>query len=63
MAHDFKMIPKRLAKQLEEFKTRGRAETIPTTAFICQNIEKSPGDRRRIAVTQTPGKDNQLTLV
>ena len=25
-----------------------------------QNTEKSPGDMRRIAVTQNPGKDHQL---
>ena len=30
---------------------------------IGQNTEKSPGDLRRLAVTQTPGKDHQLTLV
>ena len=28
-----------------------------------QNIEKSPGDLRRLAVTQTPAKDPQLTLM
>ena len=28
-----------------------------------QNIEKSPGDLRRLAVTQTPVKDHQLTLM
>ena len=30
---------------------------------ISQNTEKGPGDMRRIAVTQSPVKDNQLTLV
>ena len=30
---------------------------------ISQNTEKSPGDVRRLAVTQTPVKDHQLTLV
>ena len=29
----------------------------------CQNTEKSPGDLRRLAVTQTPVKDHQLTLI
>ena len=29
---------------------------------IGQNTEKSPGDLMRIAVTQSPIKDNQLTL-
>ena len=28
-----------------------------------QNTEKSPGDLRRLAVTQSPGKDHQLTLM
>ena len=30
---------------------------------IGQNTEKSPGDLRRLAVTQTPVKNHQLTLV
>ena len=30
---------------------------------IGQNTEKSPRDLRRFAVTQTPVKDHQLTLV
>ena len=29
----------------------------------CQNTEKSPGDLRRLAVTQSPVKDHQLTLM
>ena len=28
-----------------------------------QNTEKSPRDLRRLAVTQTPGKDHQLKLM
>ena len=28
-----------------------------------QNTEKSPGDLRRLAVTQTPVKDHQLMLI
>ena len=31
--------------------------------LIDQNAEKNPGDLRRLAVTQTPVKDHQLTLV
>ena len=30
---------------------------------IGQNTEKSPGDLRRVAITQTPLKNHQLTLV
>ena len=41
-----------------------QAETIQnySMAKINQNTEKSPGDLRRIAVTQTPVKDYQLML-
>ena len=28
-----------------------------------QNTERSPGDLRRLAVTETPGEDHQLTLM
>ena len=28
-----------------------------------QNTEKSPGESRRLAVTQTPVKDHQITLM
>ena len=34
-----------------------------STVKIGQNTEKSPGDLRRLAVTQTPVKDHQLMLV
>ena len=30
---------------------------------IGQNTEKSPGDLKRLAITQTPMKDHQLTLM
>ena len=30
---------------------------------IGQNTEKSPGDLRRLAITQTPVKDHLLTLI
>ena len=30
---------------------------------ISQNTEKNPGDLRRLAVTQTPVRNHQLTLV
>ena len=38
----------------------GQVKTIQTTALfgIVQNTEKSPGDLRRLAVTQTPVKDH-----
>ena len=34
-----------------------------STVKIDQNSEKSLGDLRKLAVTQTPVKDHQLTLV
>ena len=58
-------VTKRPVLGLEDVEIRGRVETIQTTAFIKigQNTEKSPGDLRRLAVTQTPVKDHQLTLI
>ena len=37
----------------------------PNNSIIenCQNTEKSPGDLRRLAVTQSPVKYHQLTLM
>ena len=34
-----------------------------STGKIGQNTEKSPGDSRRFAITKSPVKDHQLTLV
>ena len=58
-------IPKGLVRELEEMEIGGRAKTIQTTALlkIGQNIEKSPGDLRRLAVTQAPVREHQLTLM
>ena len=44
------------------WRTRGNHSNY----YICetgQNTEKSPGDLRRLAVTQTPVKDHQLLLM
>ena len=38
-------------------------EQIQSNINIDQNTEKSPGDFRRFAVTQIPGKGHQLKLV
>ena len=51
------------------FKRTGGLESWPTSGDHPkdssiendQNTEKSPGDLRRLAVTQTPVKDHQLT--
>ena len=57
----FGTVTKGLLKSLEDLGV----ETIQTTAIIenDQNTEKSPGDLRILAVTQSPVKDHQLTLM
>ena len=46
-------------------KERGTIQDHPNynIVTISQNTEKSSGDLRRLAVTQTPVKDHQLMLV
>ena len=51
-----------ILKGLEDLEIGGWVETIQTTALL-KTAEKSPGDLRRLAVTQTPVKDHQLTLM
>ena len=48
---------------LEELKIRGQDHLNYSIVEIGQNTEKSLGDQRRLAVTQTPAKDYQLALV
>ena len=43
---------KRITKGMEDLEVGERIEN-------CQNIEKSPGDLRRLVVTQTPVEDHQ----
>ena len=45
-------------------KIGGRVKTSQNYSIIDfgQNTEKSPGDLRKLAATQTPVKDYQLTL-
>ena len=57
----FDTVTKGLLKGLEDIEVGRRVETIQTTALL--NTEKSPGDLRRLAVTQTPVKNHQLTLM
>ena len=57
----FSTVTKGLLKGLEDLEVGGRVETI--IIENSQNTETSPGDSRRLAVTQTPVKDNQLTLM
>ena len=58
----FGTISKGLLKALEDLEVCGRGETIQMTENG-QNAKKSPGDLRRLAVTQTPVKNYQLTLM
>ena len=57
-------IPKSLVRELEEFEVGGRTKTIQTTFFAeySQNTEKTPGDLKKLVVTQTPVKDHQQNL-
>ena len=54
----FGTVTKGLLKGLEDLEVSGRVETIQTTALSenGQNTEISPGDLRRLAVTQNPVK-------
>ena len=55
----FGTVAKGLFKGLEDLEVGGGVDTIQTTAYTV----KSPGDLRRLAVTQTPVKDDQLKLL
>ena len=69
----FGTVTKRLQKGLEDLEVGGQVEAIQTIAckktitiiiiIIGQNTKKSPGELRRLAVTQTPVKNPQLAPV
>ena len=61
----FGTITKGLLKGLEDLNVGARAETIQMTALLRtgHSTEKSLGDLRRLAVTQTPVKNRQLVLM
>ena len=58
-------IIKGLLKGLEDLEVFGRDRDYPNDSIAenGQNHETSPGDLRRLAVTQTPVKNYQLTLM
>ncbi len=57
-------IPKRVLQGLEDFEIREQVVTIQTTGLLrWPHTEKSLGDLKRLAVTQTPVKDHQLKLM
>ena len=59
------IVTKGLLKGLENLEVGWRVETIPNDSIAKdgQNTETSPGDLRRLAVTQTPVKNHQLILM
>ena len=59
-------ITKGLLKGLKDLEVTWRTSgdyPNDTTAKKGQNPETSPGDLRRLSVTQTPVKEHQLTLM
>ena len=61
----FGTLTKGLIKGQGDLEIRGRINTIQRNSIIkrAQNIKKNLGDFRRLAVSQTPVKNHQLTLV
>ena len=55
-------VIKRLVQGLENNRTAGDCPNNRIVE-IGLNTKKSPGDLRRLAVTQTPVKNHQLTLM
>ena len=57
--------PQRLDKGTGRRRNQRTSEDHPDDCIIkfSQNTEKSPGDLRRLAVTQTPVKDHQLKII
>ena len=61
----FGTVPEGLKKRLEELKIskKNRNHQYYSIAEKGQNTDKSPGDLRKITITQIPLKDQQLKLV
>ena len=60
----FGTVTKGLLKGLENLEVGGRVETIQTTLLLkTARIVTSRGDLWRLAVTQSPVKDHQITLM
>ena len=55
--------PKNWEKEWRTWKKEGETIQNYSIAEIGQNTEKSPGNMRRLAVTQTPVENHQLTLL
>ena len=61
----FGTVTKGLLKGLQDLEVGGRVETIQMTALLrtAKDTKKSPGDLRRLAVTQTLVKNHRLLLM
>ena len=60
----FGTITKGLLKGLEDLEVGGRVETIQTTVLLkTARILRIILETKRLAVTQSPVRDHQLTLV
>ena len=61
----FDAVTNGLLKGLEVFKIGGRVETIQNDSIIENGhyTKKRPRNLKRLAVTQTPVKNHQLTLI
>ena len=61
----FGTVTKGLFKGQEDLEVGGRVGDHPNNSIIenGQNTEKSPGDLRRLAVTQSPVKNHQMSLM
>ena len=61
----FETVTTGLLKGLEELEVGRQVEDHPNYYIIenGQNTEKSPGELRRLVVTQTPVQNHQLTLM
>ena len=58
------MVPKRVEERRGIWnQTKNRAHSYYSIFEMGQNIEKSPGEQRRLPVTQIPVRDQQLTLM
>ena len=59
------IVPIVIIKGPGRFGIRGPSGDNPNNSIIenGQNTEKSSGDLRRLAITQSPVKDHQLTLM
>ena len=59
------MVPRSLGKKTARIENQRKNQDHPDHSIIklCQDTEKSPGDLKRLTVTQIFVKDHQLMLV